>query len=393
MADAPFNHTPIGFLERPVSKDHNQNTSQIYRTLRDVLMFAWAQRVSNTSSAPSPMDGFLGGGFRVVPKNPAAMQVEVSPGFGFVFRPADLPSDIGSPDLLEVDDLSTYKPLVLLTAQTFNVTAPAANPRIDIIEAKVDRRLENSISRRQFDSGLEEFVPHSYFKTLAFEADGRTGSVNDPASSTAGLSYKVGVEAGSPVAPTVTTGYVKIAEVRLAAGATTITASNIGDFRKLLCPGGTMRASISFRLQYNAGAPILTIQKIMAPPSVEIAIDPDASNRGAFRAAIIGGWWTAAAPQVELIQDATSGNVIVPIVKNNVAGIVLEHALDASDQTAYAANYTPAILSAIGVPTASIYVQPQQFVPNAGTHDDVFSGTQTGLEDLRFTVSFDLAFY
>lgn len=271
MADGPFDTTPIGFMERPRSEDINQQSAQSMRTIRELMRAIYSLRSGDSSPGAANPTGFYGDGLRVVETSPETLAVTVSAGFGFVNAAADVPTDIGTPDIVGLDDLAPIKPVFLLAPHTFPVSLPSGgNSRIDIIEVKPDRRLENLIARHQFDASLEEFVPKSYYKTLAFGLDGRTGTVTSPAASTAGLSYKLGVESGSPVAPSVTAGYVKIAEVRVSSADVNVQQTSIGDFRKLLAPGGVLTASCRFRLQWSGGAPVVSMSDVIAPPGVEI---------------------------------------------------------------------------------------------------------------------------
>lgn len=270
----PFDRMNIGLRERPLSSDLNRMQSQHDRTIREVCRALLSGRASNTSSALQSRHGFIGTGFRVVPSNPAAMSVQVSAGHGFMYDAVDLPSDIGATDLEGVDDLSPYKPVALMSPITFAVPAApgAPNSRIDIIEVKVDRRLENALTRRQLDVATKTYLDHSFFKTLAWVLDGRTGIVTSPANSTAGLSYKIGTAANPGTVPATTAGYVKIAQVHVSNTTITITGAELSDWRPMLGDGGIIRGSISWRQRWNAGTPIVDIKNIIAPPGVDVGI-------------------------------------------------------------------------------------------------------------------------
>lgn len=280
--DAPFDQTNIGLRERPVSADFNQLQSQLYRTMRELVRTAHGGRAGITSPAMQSKAGFFGDGLRVVPASPTAMSVVVSSGIGFTFDAADIPSDIGSPDLESVDDLSAFKPSPLVTPVTFAVPAApsSGNSRIDIIEIRNDRRLENSVPRRQLDVASRSYLDHNFYKTLAYALDGRTGIVTSPASSTAGLSYKIGAPGSPGVAPATTTGYTKIAEINVLDTTTTIDGSCLVDRRPLLAPGGVATASIAFRIEWNSGAPIVTVREMCAPPGMFLAVDVKRHNSG-----------------------------------------------------------------------------------------------------------------
>ena len=284
MADRPFDQTNIGVRERPFSSDINGNVSQTFQTIREIARMMLSPRASNTSSAMSSRAGFIGDGFRVVPSNPAAMTVQVSAGLGFNFDASDEPTNINTisapNDLERVNDLSPFKPWPLALPVTFTVPAAPASPnsRIDIIEVKTDRRLEDATTRKQLDSGSLSYLDHIFMKTLAYALDGRTGTVTSPANSTAGLSYKVGVAGNPGAVPATTTGYTKIAEILVPNGTTSIVGNNLIDRRKLFGMHGFVHGSLTWRQQFNAGTPIVTILSAVTPPGVDVGIQPLTSS-------------------------------------------------------------------------------------------------------------------
>lgn len=390
MADNPFSITPIGFMEKPVSSDHNENASQEQRTLRDLWKARCGVRTANASSASKAISAFIGDGFRVVPSSPAALSFQVTPGYGFVQSPADTPTDIGAPDILGLDDLSTFKPVLLQSPVTFNLVLPTAgNSRIDIVEVKVDRRLENLTPRRQFDPGTEGFVPKSYFKTLAYDLDGRTGQVAAPASSVAGLSYKVGVEAALPVAPPTTLGYVKIAEIRSASGTVTVTGSLISDFRALHSPSGLVQASIRYQLLWNGGAPTAVIQSINAPPSVEMGVRPMAAAQGLSEIVVIGGGITQATLNGLTIEHAAVGATSIHARNRraNGAAAAFLATISSAEQAIFAAM-TPSILS--GFATTRIYTSCEGMFESAG---GILDQVNAALNDIVVNATFTLGYH
>jgi len=139
MANNPFDRVIINSRERPVSSDINQAQSQIDRTLRFYLDQFFGSRASFTDpKAGTPINGFIGNGFRAEQDNPAGLTVVVPLGLGFKTDAADTPSAIGG--IPGVDDLSRYKPLLLLSDATIATPAPdPTNPRIDIIEVNINR--------------------------------------------------------------------------------------------------------------------------------------------------------------------------------------------------------------------------------------------------------------
>lgn len=392
MADNVFDRTNTGLRERPVSGDLNQSGSQWHRTICEILRVMFSSRTSNTASAMAATTGFMGDGFRAVPSGPAAMSVVVSAGMGFVYDGTDLPTDIGAADLEQVDDLSPFKPLPLTVPVTFAVpAAPSApNSRIDIIEVRADRRLENSVVRKQLNTGTLDFDDHAFFKTLAFALDGRTGIVTSPAASTAGLSYKIGTAANPGLVPAVTAGYVKIAEIRVPNGTTTITGSAIVDRRTLLGPGGVLRASARVRVQ-NTGAPpmVVTLISVDAPPGVEIGIGQlsGGGEKGNFLMYMIAGAFTRLVRQVTVealaIGSVNAGQSIAFTMSEANQPIVT------IDSTFQAEAATAGIAVGIGQVAARIESNGQTvYRDNTGAG----STASAKLDNLLFNVSFDIAY-
>ncbi len=291
MANNPHDLTPIGLRERPVSADFNQSQSQIYLTMRELLRASMMGRASDSSAAGQSRSGFLADGFRVVPLSPTALTVQVTPGHGFVYDGADIPTGIGMDDIEGLSDLSPFKAVCIMSPIQFAVPALPSNPnsRIDIIEVRCDRRLDNAIVSSQLNQSTRTYGPKSYYKTLDFTLDGRTGYTTALLQSTAGISYKSGVAAASPTAPVVSTGYVKIAEVHVAYTDTVAAAINIGDYRPILCPGNVLPISASWKLEWNSGSPTATVLSICAPPGVQMGMACSGSNRGSGIVFVTGG--------------------------------------------------------------------------------------------------------
>ncbi len=224
MSNRPFDRTIFHPLERPLGDDINQLQSNFDQTFR----FYASQLAKN--SAGTPQDGFLANGFLVSAISPNALSVTVSPGLGFQLQ---VGTETAIDGVIGYNDLEPYKPIPLLAAQTFTVpTAPAApNSRIDIIEAKAIRISTDPSTRQVLDLNLGQFIPEQENKTSAWAVDGRAAVVAAGGASTAPLSYRTGVAAASPVAPAVTTGYIKIAEIVVGSDVTVINATNITDSR------------------------------------------------------------------------------------------------------------------------------------------------------------------
>lgn len=395
MADKPFDTTPIGFLEKPVSDDHNQNASQIYMTIREIIRIMCASRTSDASQAALSINAFFGDSLRVIPSASPAMTVVVSSGLGFLYAPTDAPTNIGSTDIVGLEDLSPFKPSFLTNPVTFAVSpAPGSpNTRIDIIEVKCDRRLENSTARFQLDPTTKIFGPHSFFKTLAHALDGRTGTVTDPANSTAGLSYKIGTPGNPGVAPTVSPGYVKIAEVNVGTGVTTIPGTAIVDRRALLGIGGTTRVAVRVRVKWNggSGAQTAVIQSVVAPPGIDVGVAPINSSRGDFVLYVTGGQITKVAQhvtvEVPITVLAAGDHVRMTPAQGGGAGLPLT-TVDSSIQTAM---ITAGVNVGIGSKAIEFF-NANGILSLIPAGEGAASITDPKLEDLFFNVTLDLAY-
>lgn len=378
----PFDRVNLGLRERPLSSDFNRLESQLDRTLRDVLraLVGGSGVAGGGTSAITSHSGFIGDGMRVVPASPIAMSVQVSAGFGFIYDALDLPFDIGATDLEGVDDRSSFKPVYLNAPAIFTVpTAPGPGlSRIDIIEVKVDRRLENLVTRRQLDTATKSFLDHMFYKTLAFSLDGRTGFVSSPSASTVGLSYKIGAEAatGAEVEPSTTSGYVKIGRINVAPSVVTIDTDALVDRRPLLGHGGMLPVGASWRVQWNAGAPIHTLLALDAPAGLQVALGP-LSLRGAGSFYVVGGEITRGTCNLTASHQTGHSNTnAYAIGLQGVVGTgVPVTTVDASLQTALAAA-TPPIDVGIGTKVLQGRII-SRYLTNTGASDN----TDTSLED------------
>jgi hypothetical protein len=259
------------------------------------------------SSTMEPKSCLIGDGFRI--EAPGGMFVQVAPGHGFIYDPIDLPSDIGAPDLEGISDLSTFKPVSLDTAVTFAVpAAPGLGlGRTDIIEIRADRRLEDAITRQQFDVGAGSFVNHIFSKTLAFALDGQTGVVlAGGGDSTAAISYKIGTAAavtangnrrdGNSVVtpPAVSPGYIKLGDIQVNNGTTSITQQFLNDRRVIGGPHGVTQFAATWRLEWGGGTPVVTLLALNAPPGIRVGMIPSASIKACGTIVITGGEITGA---------------------------------------------------------------------------------------------------
>ena len=359
MADKPFDREVINQRERPLSSDINTGWSygdQSMRFVSDVI----AQYRAGTLGDPSaltPLTGFVNDGFRVVASAPAGMSVVVSAGLGYKVDATDNESDIGSgltPGILGLDDNQRMHPLPLSSAQTIVVpAADAVNPRIDIVEVKLDRRLEDPTSRQILDPATGLFSAASVNKTLAFDLAGRTGVNTTGGNSTTGIAYKTGTPAGAPVAAAVSTGYVKIAEVLVDAGVASVALNKIKDLRPPMWPHACAPFSLTFNM---TNAPACTGASGALPPGINVGLVPGATQGAgsAFfmvhdhtKVSLLCAQVWVAGTTVTMLPATSTFFGKLNVLQNTVAGAV---------QTALGAA-TPSVTVALGQPYHEIAYQ------------------------------------
>jgi hypothetical protein len=114
--------------------------------------------------------------------------------------------------VIGLDDLSSYKPIPLLSDHVFSVpTAPVApDSRIDIVEVKASYFATEPSSRMVLNPLTGEFAPGLINKILTWLIDVRVETISAPASATQPLAYKVGVPGNPGLAPATTAGYIKL---------------------------------------------------------------------------------------------------------------------------------------------------------------------------------------
>lgn len=317
MSDKPFDREAWNTRERPYSTDNNYEASYADLALREILVNLLNTRisVSNDASNTTPPTSFFGEAFKVRPGG--ALAVNVTKGIGLFGDPTNLPTAIGG--LVGVNDLSAYKPLVLTELEAIAVPANASgNPRIDIIEVRYRQELTDATNRDiMTPTPPYVFSPGLVSKTLTWALNGQQGTVVTPAPSTAYISYVRGIPAGSPVAPSVTSGYVKICEIAVANGAATINAADITDYRRIFAPYGMQRAALEI-----TGVPLsatYSITKLNAPPGVEATLFT-----------LGGGSATQFAVGVQIKCGLTPNYAfaLAPTLVDSVAGMVVSYSTD-----------------------------------------------------------------
>lgn len=264
MPGKVFDRTVFNPLERPLSSDQNQFQSEIYRTIKAVSWIDVAGRDGVGAPLPAARSTFVGSAF--FPYSAATgMTVTLLGGWGWLYDPTATANNIGG--ISQINDADDVYPIYLSTTQTLAVpAADATNPRIDIIEVKLDRRFENPLTRDVFDPALEVFNPTLLNKTLTYDVLGRT-SINGSAA----INYKTGTPAGSPAAPSVTAGYVKIAEVYVGAAVTVIRQIDIADYRRLCAPGNILEMNARVRWSSDSTVQPLQIRWGSATPGFRVA--------------------------------------------------------------------------------------------------------------------------
>lgn len=346
MSRKPFDREIINVRERPLSSDHNEQRSDVdasiietmYRQLQS-RTFAPAAVVEQPDAGVAPPTGFLSDGFKVRPGG--GLAVQLTAGLGFWSDPTQA-IDIGSPICLAVNDLGEVKPLVLTAPELVAVPANASgNPRIDIIEVRLDRRLTDTDSR-DIMSALGVFDPTAVTKTLTYSLDGES-TINGAG----GINLKTGVPAGVPVAPATDAGYVKIAEILVPNASGAVAENQIKDLRHMLGTGGTLRIAAVVRLVIAGGGATVTpsIRRASTPPGLTMWVTAGGGNNATFLALNVvagdvndfdGAGNGAAICHCSGVFDAGDGVLIQPF-----GGLPVLLTVDAGIQTAAAAAIPP----------------------------------------------------
>lgn len=352
MADNDFDRVAVNTRERPLSTDINKQASQADRTLRELLTVLLGPRSSIVSEQPgTPFNGFMGDGFKVRQVNPAALQVQVAGGFGFIWNPTDAPSAIGG--VSGIDDLAGWKPLLLTAAMTINVPTPdPTNPRIDIVEVNYNRRLADPSTRDVLNPVTGVFDPTVVNKTLAWDMDNSQSIVTAPADSTGAVGYKAGIPGVSPSVPPTTAGYTKIAQILVGNGVTTIAQNVIQDLRQILAP--YMMRQVMARAELDPGGANVSLPSLKAPAGVQVAANILAGARSLF---IFAGDVSSDTPIATCTGIATeTGPLISTAVTTVTSGL--------QTSLANAAETDPVLQVAVGQPVIKVDI--------TGVDDDYF---------------------
>lgn len=294
MPELAFDRTVINQRERPLSQDINSAQAQLDRSLREVLAMALGRRTSVANDVRVAPTGFFADSFKVRPKSPVSMVVEVTAGIGLMPN-ADQTSDVDG--VLGLDDQASVSPIYLSAAQDFTVpTAPTVgNARWDIIMVKATRELGDPTSRDVLN-GSGVFAAQMVNKTMKFDVLAETETIAAATAATAALVYKYGVAAaaGSETEPATDAGYVKIAGIRVGASVTTIEANKLIDNRRFLAPDGALKASIFATWTSGPGTMPATFKAVLPAGAEATILRTSAGVGNEFRLYIKAGGADAA---------------------------------------------------------------------------------------------------
>lgn len=379
MANSPFDREVINVRERPLSSDVNLAESYLDQSLRELADRLMLSRASSTdpNSASVPPSGFIGAGFYPAPASVIGMTVVLKPGLGLLVDTSTQTAAVGG--VTGLNDLARYKPALLTAEQSISVPAAPAGPnsRIDIIEVKLNARsLTDSTSRDVFDVGSQVFIPTNVNKTLTWKADGSVSVVASPANSTGAIGYKTGVPGVVPVAPAVTAGYVKIAEVLVGSAVVTLDADVIKDLRTILSPHGLTTVTAEVSVVSTGGSAAPTMVSFDAPPGYRGIVVCSATTAGAEATLyVIGG---AAFSAVQGAINPLPFTYIPPGVAI-VYGVQAQFSTGLVDSTIQgllnnAARASPQTKVAIGQPYAAVQFNAKR-IQNGGTVDNTIGAT------------------
>lgn len=349
----PFDRVIINRKEKPASSDINAAQAGIDFTLREHLSNVFAARLAAGNDRRNVVSGFLADGFRVRPKSPTAMSVEISAGLGYQVQTVNPATDTAIEGVVGLSDLSPYKPMALTSAESVTIdAADAVLERYDIIEVRADRRTTDLTSVEIFGENVLQFVnTPNMAKTLSWLMNSRQGRVAYNQSSTAPISLKKGQPAavGSATVPAATSGYIKIAEIYVGPTVTTLDDDVINDTRRMLWPNNTARVSAKVTIVSQNGASRPVVTELIAPPGVRVVFYGDGSTSGMISAYILAGTALAAFRPIVQVQYGTNAG-FMPLV-NYTSGSTPQAAAAANStlQTALnGANASPATKIAIG---------------------------------------------
>lgn len=179
-----------------VSEDLNTLQSRLERGIYDRIFYELMGRKT---------DAFFKDGFLV--SRISSTSVQVKAGLGFQNQ------DTGTSN-------PTKKPLVLDADSTVNIDTPdSSDDRIDIIVVRTNRYNSEAANRKFKDEFTDVISTQSFTVATDWKAD---------------VLYVVGTPSGSPAAPAIPSGYIKISEIYVTASTGIAVSGAITDNRSML---------------------------------------------------------------------------------------------------------------------------------------------------------------
>jgi hypothetical protein len=258
--DQPFDSVVIRPRERPLGSDHNLWQSQIYQTLRELML------------RTDGLSGFVGDGFLVTATTPPSTALVVTPGVGQQIDPTNIVAGLGG--VSGLDDVSPLKPLTLSQPLVVQVPLAPPLPRVDLLEVRYSPTLTNPSPRVVLNPSTGQLAAYVNYRGLSWTT-GPVGYVQAGAQSTSPLSYKIGIPAATPNAPSPTPGYLSLGLVNVPANAGTVTAGDLADLRPLVSRGNSLPFFLSVVVTTTSQTrPQLSV---LAPPGFGLVVVSDAA--------------------------------------------------------------------------------------------------------------------
>ena len=265
MADKQFERVILNSRERPLSTDMNRQFSQTARSLQELAQRRYAKQ--GASPAGIANYGFVGDGLRVIATGGAT--VGITSGIGYLNGAPVTSLDA----IVGLDDKSSYKPVIVSTAQVITPVpnlAVAANERYDIVVVRPRFARQDPDNRDILDPATGIFSAANVNKTASPVLDD-TWNINSAAGY---INYITGVEAAVGAAAKQATpgGWTKIADVYIApcgGGVPVIGWTNLIDSRWTLSEYSQLH--IRGTALVDVGAGTHSIVRLSAPPGIQVA--------------------------------------------------------------------------------------------------------------------------
>lgn len=281
-----FKRVLVYTLQRPLADDLNHLQTRLVETLRLTWMTMFGESYASTpalsllnSTVWQQPRGFYSISFFAAPDPTATPYgIFLYPGFGFApTGPATTTDLAGAPGANWETGAS---PLLLSTAQT-GLSVPsvpaAGHSRIDIIEVRANLVADEPATLGIYNPTSRVYDPTVKNTSADWDLYGRTGTVTSPASSTAAISYKVGVDYAGGISgatpPAVTSGYVQVARINLDGAVAAITQDLIVDMRQIVRPHSTLEVSGDVTIPgVAAGLGLSSMASLQVPPGTTVKV-------------------------------------------------------------------------------------------------------------------------